>query len=465
MLCVRKTQVSNQDTSVKTFNDAYDRMGYRVGIDEELSLFRKWNGGLKVRLPSADSITAYNEFMAKGEHTRQQIASWIDNEGDRLCSYLEFRGLKDEQKSEGQLRGYECSMFIMVEADLMEERDVDLAVGCLRWKDAYGDQIDDYCIVLDTNPPNPDHWIAELENKHAGSERYQFWHIPTSENRPNLPRGYIENLEEQYKDKPAHYRRYLLGEYADLYEGKPVYFAYKGDKHAWEDLPWPKGAYLVRGWDFGSTHAVTFSAYFKLDHEIHGRLIPFEYWWDLLEFYDEQSDTERQCRAVHEIMDSQFPFASDRSICSGVMDFCDPAGAARRDTGQSTSVLNANGFFPSWQTRVRSLHTTIAIGNRLMELKDPKGRHQYRIDKKGCPRLHRAQAGEYRYPFKGEPGYTSGEPIKGPRANGADHIADAARYARINCLQLAQRMMEEATRNLTGPIKRKNQSLNRPKMY
>jgi hypothetical protein len=465
VLGVRKTQVSNQDTSVKTFNETYDKMGYRVGLDEDISLFRKWHGGMRVRVPSRDAMEAYNEFMGGGKRTRQQIVNWIENEGDRLCSYIEFRGLKDEQKSEGQLRGYECSMFIMVEADLMEERDVDLAVGCLRWKDAYGDPIPDYSIILDTNPPNPDHWIAELEKKHAGSARYQFWHIPTRENKGNLPAGYIESLEEQYKDKPSHYRRYLLGEYADLFEGKPVYHAYKPDKHAYHDIPWPKGAYLAVSWDFGSTHANVFSAYFKIDYEIKGKMVPFEYWWDLHEFYDEQSDVDRQCRAVTEILETQFPFATDRDICSGVLHYCDPAGAQKKDTGSSIEVLNSNGFYPVYQTRIRSLHTTIAIGNRLMEIKDPLGRNVYRLDRINCPRLHRAQAGEYRYPFRGEPGYSSGEPIKGPRAGGADHIADAARYGRINCLQLAHRMMDEMQKNLTGPIRLRTRKLNRSKSY
>lgn len=465
VLCVRKTQVSNQDTSVRTFNECYDRMGYRVSVDEDISLFRKWNGGIRVRIPSVDAVKAFNDFMSGGKRTRQQIISWIENEGDRLCGIIEFRGLKDEQKSEGQLRGYECSVMILVEADLLEERDIDLGIGCLRWKDAYGKPVDDYSIILDTNPPNPDHWIAELEKKHTGTDRWHFWHIATNENRLNLPKNYIENLEEQYRDKPAHYRRYLLGEYADLFEGKPVYHAYRPDKHCRDNMAWPKGAYLVRGWDFGSTHANTFSAYFKIDQEFNGKVVPVEYWWDLHEFYDEGSDTERQCRAVMDIMDSQFPFAADRDICSGVLDFCDPAGAQRKDTGCSVEVLNANGFFPQYQTRVRSLHTTIAIGNRLMEMKDNAGRYVYRIDKANCPRLHRAQVGEYRYPFRGEPGFSSGEPIKGPRANGADHIVDAARYARINCLQLARVIMDEATRNITGPIKNRVKSLNKAKEY
>ncbi len=467
VLAVRQTQVSNQDTSVKTFNEVYDKAGYRIQEDEEISLFRKWNDGLTVRIPSRDAIEAYNEFMAGGNHTRQQIKTWIDNEGDRLCSYIEFRGLKDEAKVEGQLRGYECSQMFMVESDLLQEQDLDLAIGCLRWKDAYGAYIEDYSIILDTNPPSPRHWIAQMEKRVAADPTYHFWHIKTAENEQNLPPGYIKKLERQYREKPAHYRRYLLGEYAELFEGKPVYFAFREDKHAFEDIPWPSGAYLVRGWDFGSTHANTWSAYFKQDFDVGRTVVTAEYWWCLHEYFNEMSDTERQCRAVNDITEREFPFWNDRSICAGVLDFCDPSGAHRTDTGQSVAVVRANlpGIRLSWNARVRSLDTTIAIGNRLMETKDPLGRYVFKVDKKWCPRLYAALYGEYRWPQAGEAGYNSGEPIKGPKCNGSDHLADSVRYPIINCMKLAQRVMDEKARPVTGPLAGKVQSLNRPKRW
>lgn len=446
VLCVRKTQVANDDTSVKTFNETYDKMGFRVDKDEDLSLFRKWNGGLTVRLPSKDAMEAYNEFRRE-PRTRMEMMAWIRNEGDRLCSYIEFRGLKDEDKAEGQLRGYECSMFIMIEADLLQESDLDLARGCLRWKDAYGNFIDDYSIILDTNPPSPRHWIAKLEKKKAksGDVTHRFWHIKTEENRPNLPPSYIENLENQYEEKPAHRQRYLLGEYAELFDGKPVYHSYREDKHAFDDIPWPRGAYLVRGWDFGSTHANTFAAYFRQDFEVGSKqeTVAVEYWWDLHEYYAEMSDVEAQCEAVREITDREFPFYNDRAICSGVMDFCDPAGAQKGDKGSSIEVLNKNGFWPMYQTAVRSLDTTITIGNRLLRERDPNGRFVYMVDRKNCPRVHMALLGQYRWPLPGEAGYTAGLPIKGEQCDGADHVADAWRYPKINCLRLAKRIIDE----------------------
>ena len=469
VLAVRQTQVSNEDTSVRTFNEVYDRAGYRVQEDEEISLFRKWNGGLTVRIPSADAAKAYNEFMAEigPPKTRQQIIAWIENDGDRLCSYIEFRGLKDENKVEGQLRGYECSLMCCVEADLLQEQDLDLAIGCLRWKNAYGAYIDDYSIILDSNPPSPRHWIAKMEKRVAGDPTYQFWHIKTAENAANLPPGYIAKLEAQYRMKPAHRRRYLLGEYAELFEGSPVFFAFQEDRHAFEDVPWPSGASLVRGWDFGSTHANVWSAYFKLDFQVGKAVVPVEYWWDLHEYFNEMSDTERQCRAVNDITEREFPFWNDRSVCAGVLDYCDPAGAAMTDKGSSVNVVRSciPGIVLNWQTRVRSLDTTISIYNRLLEQRDPAGRFVYRLDKKWCPHLYAASLGEYRWPLHGEAGYTSGEPIKGPKCNGADHIADASRYPKINCLRLAQQEFDKITAKNKQFPGRRRESLNKLKKY
>src|SRR5262249_41998377 len=175
---------------------------------------------------------------------------------------------------------------------------------------------------------------------------------------------------------------------------------------------------------------------------------PDEYWWDLWEHYAEMSDAERQCRAVWEITREVFPFWNDRSVCSGVLDACDPAGAQKTDKGRTIDVLATHSVFPKYQTKRGTCQTPLPAYNRLMEKKDRFGRLVYRVDRKNCERLYLASAGGYRYPKEGEVGFKSGEPGKGPDFGNFDHLADASRYAKINFLRLMKVAMEETQKSV-----------------
>lgn len=437
VLGLRKTEISQADTTVDTTNFVFGQMGdlYR---ETPQSLFRSWRGGLTVRIPSAAAVEKYNEFLARNP-SKSEIDFWLTTEANKWCSWLEFRGLPDVAKAGNKLRGYECSIAWFIEADLMTRNDFDLTVACLRWKDAYGNFIPDTGIIIDTNPPAPSHWIAKMEEEQTLEKnyKYQFWHLKTEENAHNLPPGYVENLKHTYRKNPAMYKRMLLGEYAEAFEGSPVLYAFDEEKHAFENLPFPLGAYLVRGWDFGVTNACIFSAYWSFEG--------VEYWWDLGELYLEDSDTDRQARAAIEYTAVNFPFWNDRAQCAGVLDYCDPAGNARSSKGTSDiNILNTYHIFPGYRTKKRTLKETIAIYNRLLEAKDATGRHVYRIDKKNCPKLYAASIGGYRYPELGEPGFGTDEPLKGPAAGNYDHPADASRYGKINCLRLAKMDVEKS---------------------
>ena len=82
------------------------------------------------------------------------------------------------------------------------------------------------------------------------------------------------------------------------------------------------------------------------------------------------------------------------------------------------------------------LRDSISVYNRLLAKRDKHGKLIYRIDRNACPMLYRASFGGYRYPQVGEPGYGSDEPLKGPSGGNYDHIADASRYAKANCMRL-----------------------------
>lgn len=472
---LRKTQDANDTTTLDTFEQTFQKSG--TGYQEtKTSLFKKTDGGVHFRIPSQLACQKYDEFKSSGRRSNRDMEIWLKSVGDVFCSHIHFAGVPSSQYRASRFRGYECSMLVFVEADQLEKEDLDLGMACLRWKGAdptVCDQvgcIKDCGVVLDSNPPGTMHWIASMEREAYESQGFkegeafslpsirdkvksrEFWHIPTEENAHNLPQNYVDDLKAQYDDNPSMLDRMLLGKYADAFDGKRVFHKYK-QAHAYNSLAFPRGAYLIRGWDFGTTHAVIWSAYWEDGGD--------EYWWDIAEYFATQSDTDTQCRRVREITNKLFPYWNDRDQCSGVRDFCDVAGAQKKAEGSSLKVLATHGFFPGYSRM--GLPESIALYNRLLQKRDRYGNLIYRLDKFSCPRLHTASSGGYRYPNPGEPGHGSDEPLKGDAGQNYDHIADASRYAKINCMRLLRDPHEDAadaTGRLVRPVK-----VNRKKIW
>lgn len=436
---LRKTQDSNQDTTLETFEQVFPQLGTGY-TDTGTSLFKKIDGGTEFRLPSRLAVERFNAWKIKYPRaTKMDTLRWLDTVGNQLCSFIYFAGVPEARYRASRFRGYECSMLIFIEADQLDEEDLKLGSACLRWKgadpltcDAKG-FIKDACVILDTNPPSPRHWIAKLEEEEIGNPKVRFWHLKTRDNAHNLPEDYVENLERQYRKNPAMYNRMVLGEYAEAFEGTPVLYEFSIDLHPQNNLPWPRGAYLIRSWDFGATNAVIWSAYWSDSVD--------EYWWDLYEYYAMQSDVDRQCKAVQEITTKVFPFWNERGICSGVKDFCDVAGNQKTDKGSSVNVLRTYGFTPGFMRM--GLSESIAVYNRLLSKNDRFGRPIYQIDKECCPRLYTASMGGYRYPVEGEPGFGGNEPLKGTVGGNYDHVADASRYGKYNLLRIIRTEVEQ----------------------
>src|SRR5881394_814649 len=264
---LRKTQDSNEDTTLETFEkQVFTQLGSAY-IDTGISLFKKIDGGKTFRIPSKKAVELFNAWKAMNPAApKSAILQWFEAVGNKYCSWIIFAGVPEERYSASRFRGFECSMLIFVEADQLTRNDLDLGVACLRWKGSDPETCDnrgfikDTCVILDTNPPSPRHWIAQFEEETSGDLNVRFWHIATKENEHNLPPNYVQDLERQYKKNPAMYKRMVLGEYAEAFSGTPVFHAFE-EPHAKTDLPWPKGAYLIRSWDFGATNACIFSAY------------------------------------------------------------------------------------------------------------------------------------------------------------------------------------------------------------
>ena len=129
-------------------------------------------------------------------------------------------------------------------------------------------------VILDTNPPDDDHWwynLAEIERP----EGYKFWTQPgallktvdesgvvtylpnpDAENVNNQPLGYIYWTQMVHGKSSEWIKSYVLGQYATVYDGKPIYNEYNDGIHcADEELEPMRGLTLYLGLDYGLTPA------------------------------------------------------------------------------------------------------------------------------------------------------------------------------------------------------------------
>lgn len=124
------------------------------------------------------------------------------------------------------------------------------------------------CVILDTNPPDDDHWYYKIaeEDKPEGwdffkqpggllrSEDGLYIPNPDAENIFNLPNGYGYYFQQLGGKKDDWINVFLLGRYGTTATGKPVYPEYNDNIHvAKEDLEPLAGVPVIVGFDFGLT--------------------------------------------------------------------------------------------------------------------------------------------------------------------------------------------------------------------
>lgn len=124
-------------------------------------------------------------------------------------------------------------------------------------------------IIMDTNPPDDEHWWYDLAevNRPQGWEFFRqppalieaagnFRPNPAAENAHNHPKGFDYWLRQLPGKSRQWINVYLLGRYGALHSGRTVYPEYDDTRHpAAEVLRPARGRPLMLGWDFGLTPA------------------------------------------------------------------------------------------------------------------------------------------------------------------------------------------------------------------
>jgi len=124
-------------------------------------------------------------------------------------------------------------------------------------------------IILDTNPPDDDHWYFKVAEEER-PESFKFYRQPgglykegdvfkpnpDAENIMNLPDGHNYYLRQCASKTDDWINVFLLGNYGTTSDGKPVYPEYNDKIHCLEkNVEAERGLPIVLGWDFGLTPA------------------------------------------------------------------------------------------------------------------------------------------------------------------------------------------------------------------
>lgn len=288
-------------------------------------------------------------------------------------------------------------------------------------------------IIMDTNPPDDDHWwykVAEEETPQG----WQFWQQPPAliyskelgyhpnpkaENVSNHKLGYEYWLRQVPGKTHEWIKVYILGQYGNVQEGKPVYPEYNDDIHcAKAELQPYKNLPIILGFDFGLTPACIFGQVSP-----RGRLITFD------ELVSESMGIRqflRDCVKPH--IEQNYSDFLLHIIVVG-----DPAGNQRAQSDESTCLdeIRSAGFREVEPASTNSfIARREAVAGYLTRLSD--GEPCFLISPK-CKILRRGFLGGYRFQRVQVSGEERFKDV--PEKNNFSHPHDGLQYLALRASQ------------------------------
>jgi hypothetical protein len=271
-----------------------------------------------------------------------------------------------------------------------------------------------YGIILDTNPPDSDHWMFKLFEENLPHNHKKF-HQPSgtaddAENIENLPDGYYHNMQAG-KDREW-INVYVHGQYGFVQDGKPVWPEYQDDSHHTEAIIVPDVTQTIYvGIDFGLTPAATFG--FKT---AAGRWIIFD------ELVTEDMGAKNFSKLLNQKINHTYP-THDFEI------YGDPAGDQRAQTDEITpfQILASEGIV-AWPTYTNDFIIRRESVAAPLSRMDFAGNPGFVITP-GAVMCRKALAGGYKYKRMAVSGQErfQDKPDKGRYS----HVADSLQYLMV----------------------------------
>lgn len=295
-------------------------------------------------------------------------------------------------------------------------------------------------VIMDTNPPDTDHWWYTLAERATDTDRrreivnsisetedglrslgllgqdqplYEFFRQPgglsegaeNEEGLAKVPGGRKSYYMKASAGKSDAWRRiYIDGEYGYIQDGKPVYPEYRDSEHCGETVIAPRVPVHI-GMDFGLTPAAVF-----------GQRIPSGQWLVHRELVNDRASLAEFARQILRMYNDEFKDCPIGSITG------DPSGQAGQAGDESArnvfEILKASGLrakpAPSNDPTLR-----IESVARVLRVRDG-----FKMNPK-CRVLRKGFIGAYRYRRM----RTSGDRYEEkPEKNDVSHVHDAGQY-------------------------------------
>lgn len=294
-----------------------------------------------------------------------------------------------------------------------------------------------YGVIMDTNPPEEDHWWAIYSGDAPPPEDWEDWEVPgnwqfmeqppaafetrkdgklvwvlnpEAENLHNLPKNYYKNLIQG--KPPAHVRVYVGNKYGVLNSGKLIYPEYSDDVHKSETpLRAMPGRTVYCGLDFGRTPAAAF-----------GQPQPDGQWWDIHEIVTDNMGAKRFAKLLKSEIALKFPDHKNNIEFYGDPSGVNPTGG---EDNAYFDVLRAEGIdvrpAPTQNPAVR-----VEAGREPLERMVAGGKPGYRISST-CKVLIKGFKSGYARPRVGTVGVIRF--ADKPDKNRFSHVHEARQYA------------------------------------
>lgn len=271
-------------------------------------------------------------------------------------------------------------------------------------------------VIMDTNPPDSDHWFYRLFEEDR-PENFELFKQPSglsaeAENIDNLPANYYSNMLAGKDQEWVNV--YVHGNYGFITDGKPVWPEYKDDVHASPEEILLFGGNVYVGIDFGLTPAAVF-----------GQLTP----GGQMQIIDELVTEDMGAVSFGKLLNEKL----QREYCGcETFIYADPAGEQRSQTDETTpfQILWNQGIM-AWPAYTNDFTVRReAVADYMLRL-DFTGKPAFTVSPKAAM-LRKALAGGYKYKRMQVSGEARFQDV--PMKNKYSHVADALQYLMLGAV-------------------------------